>query len=128
MIDIKTEKQSDKYKEFKEGIFRRDDYQCRECSSSDEIRLYHEDNSLHKLYKPSNATTLCKVCHLKKYSALGGAGGPGRGFKHFLVITVKAMSEESGLCLETVRRHIRDKKVDPWNLDSIRRWLNKIKA
>lgn len=128
MIDIKTEKQSDKYKEFKELVFRRDKHECEECSSSVEIRLYHEDNSLYKLYEPSNAITLCKTHHLKKYAALGGSGGSGRGFRHLLVITVKVMSEESGLCEETVRRHIRDKKVDPWDLDSIRRWLNKIKA
>lgn len=127
-MDIKAEKQSDKYKEFKELIFLRDDHQCRECPSSDEIRLYHEDNSLSKLYEPSNAITLCKACHLKKYASLGGSGGPGRGFRQLLVVTVKVMSEESGLCRETVRRHIRDKKVDPWDLDSIRRWLNKIKA
>lgn len=127
-MDIKTEKQTYKYKEFKEWTFLRDKHQCKECTSGDQIRLYHEDKSLSKLYEPSNVVTLCKNCLLAKSSSLGGKGGPGRGFRKFLVITVKVMAEESGLGHETVRRHIKGKKVDPWNLDSIRRWLNRTKA
>jgi hypothetical protein len=128
LTDIAVEKQSDKYKEFKDWTFLRDKHQCKECTSDDQIRLHHEDKSLSMLYEPSNVVTLCKTCHLAKQSSLGGKGGPGRGFRRFLVITVKVMAEESGLCHETVRRHIKDKKVDPWNFGSIRRWLNRMEA
>ncbi len=126
MNSIETEKLSAKYKEFKEWCFLRDKHQCKQCTSVDYIRLYHEDESLSKLYEPSNVVTLCRSCQIGKYSVPGGSSG--RGPSRFLVITVRVMSEESGLSEETVRRHIRKKKVDPWCLDSIRMWLNDIKA
>jgi predicted transcriptional regulator len=47
----------------------------------------------------------------------------GSSYKQYAVITVKVISEVSGRCEETVRRHIRDEKFDPWDLKSIIKWV-----
>jgi len=47
-------------------------------------------------------------------------------FKHYLKITVRVLAETSGRCEETVRRHIRSGKVDPYSLRSIRKWLDEV--
>ena len=49
----------------------------------------------------------------------------GRGYTPYLTITVKVISEESGRCEETVRRHIKRGNLDPYSLDSIVKWIIK---
>ncbi len=50
----------------------------------------------------------------------------GRGFTPYLVITVKVLAKASGRCQETVRRHIKDGSLDPWDMRSIHQWLDKV--
>ena len=45
--------------------------------------------------------------------------------KWHLKITIRVISETSGRCEETVRRHVRDGKLDLYSLNSIVRWINK---
>ena len=44
-------------------------------------------------------------------------------YKHYIKITVKVLHEITGRHEETIRRHIRDGKFDPWDLDSIIKWV-----
>jgi len=123
-MNVKAEKQSVKYRVFRQEIYERDGNQC-ECGNTEWLRLFHIDESPELLYEPSNAITACRGCHLKKYPNTGHSTG--RGYSSFLVIKVKVLAEVSGKCEETVRRHIRDKKLDPWDLLSIKRWLDKVR-
>jgi hypothetical protein len=125
-MNVKAEKQSVKYRNYRQEMFKRDGDQC-ECGNKEWLRLYHTDKSPEMLYKPSNATTLCRGCASKRYAKDEEFEKPGRGYSSFLVIKVKVLSEVSGRCEETVRRHIRDKKFDPWDLLSIKRWLDKVR-
>ena len=122
-MSVKAEKQTVKYRKFRQEIFDRDGHKC-ECGNTEWLRLYHPDESVTLLYVPSNAETVCRGCYFKKCSKMKQSDKPGRGYSRFLVIKVKVLSEVSGLCKETVRRHIRDKKFDPWDLKSIKDWLN----
>jgi len=122
-MSVKAEKQSIKYRKFRQEIFDRDGRQC-ECGNTEWLRLYHTDESFTLLYEPSNAQTVCRGCYFKKSSKMTHSDKPGRGYSSFLVIKVKVLSEVWGLCMETVRRHIRDKKLNPWDLKSIKEWLN----
>ena len=123
-MGVKAEKQTVKYRNYRQEIFERDGLQCSECGNTEWLRLYHPDESFSLLYTPSNAVTVCRGCHLKKCSNLKHSEKHGRGDSCFLVVKVKVLAEVSGLCRETVRRHIRDKKIDPWDLKSIKEWLN----
>lgn len=44
----------------------------------------------------------------------------------YLKITVKVLAELSGRHQETIRRHIKAGKFDPFNFNSINRWLDKV--
>lgn len=46
-------------------------------------------------------------------------------YKHYIKITVKVLAETTGRHEETIRRHIRDGDLDPWDLDSIIKWVKK---
>ena len=124
-MDVKAEKQSVKYRNYRQEILKRDNDQC-ECGNKDWLRLYHTDKSLELLYEPSNAKTLCRGCASKRYAEDEDFEKPGRGYSSFLVIKVKVLSEVSGRCEETVRRHIRNNIFNPWDLRSIKRWLDKV--
>ena len=125
-MNVKTEKQTVKYRNYRKEIFKRDEYQCK-CKNESWLRLYHTDKSLESLYEPSNATTLCRGCASRRYAEDEVFERTGRGHSSFLVIKVKVLAEVSGKGEETVRRHIRDKKLDPWDLLSIKRWLDKVR-
>ena len=124
-MNVKAEKQTVKYRLFRQEILKRDNNQC-ECSNTEWLRLYHTDKSLESLYEPSNAKTLCRGCASRIYTKDEDFEKPGRGYSSFLVIKVKVLSEVSGKCEETVRRHIRNQIFDPWDLRSIKRWLDKV--
>ena len=47
-------------------------------------------------------------------------------YKTYLKITVKVLAKKSGRCKETVRRHIKAGKFDPYSFDSINEWLDKV--
>lgn len=122
-MSVKAEKQTIAYRLFREEIFKRDGNKC-ECGNTEWLRVFNIDEDPDMLYDPDNAVTICRGCYFKKCSKMKQSGKPGRGYSSFLVIKVKVLSEVSGLCRETVRRHIRDKKFDPWDLKSIKEWLN----
>lgn len=126
-MDITAEKLTTKYLFFRDSIFERDGDQCRnpDCGRTADLRIYHLELTPEKLYDPDNATTYCKGCFLMMYSKLSDADRPGRGFSRFLTITVKTLSDATGKGHETIRRHIRSGKLDPWDLKSIKKWLNK---
>ena len=44
----------------------------------------------------------------------------------YLVITVKVLAELSGKHQETIRRHIKAGKFDPYSFNSINAWLDKV--
>jgi len=94
-MSVKIEKQTVKYRNYRQEIFKRDKNQC-ECGNTEWLRLYHPDESLELLYEPSNAITLCRGCSLKKYTSTGHSTG--RGYSSFLVIKVKVLAEASGKC------------------------------
>ncbi len=125
-MDVKTEKQTVKYRLYRQEILKRDMNKCR-CGNTEWLRLYHTDKSPESLYEPSNAITICRGCASKRYAKDEEFEKPGRGYSSFLVIKVKVLAEVSGKCEETVRRHIRDKKIDPWDLLSIKKWLDKVR-
>lgn len=125
-MNIKAEKQTVKYRLYRQEIFKRDNKKC-ECGNTDWLRLYHTDKSLELLYEPSNTTTLCRGCASSRYAEDEDFKRVGRGYSSFLVIKVNILAEISGKCEETVRRHIREKKFDPWDLLSIKGWLDKVR-
>jgi hypothetical protein len=125
-MNVKTEKQTVKYRNYRQEIFKRDNNQC-ECGNLEWLRIYHLDKSLEMLYKPSNAITLCRGCVSRRYAKDEDIEKPGRGYSSFLVVKVKVLAEVSGRCEETVRRHIREKVFDPWDLLSIKRWLDEMR-
>lgn len=47
-------------------------------------------------------------------------------FTPYLKITVKVLAELSGRHQETVRRHIKAGKIDPFSFKSINKWLDKV--
>lgn len=122
-MNVKAEKQTLKYRNFCQSIFERDGNKC-ECGNTEWLRVFNIDDDPALLYKPDNAVTLCRGCHLTRCSNMKHSDKPGRGYSSFLVIKVKVLAEVSGLCKETVRRHIRTNKLDPWDLASIKKWLN----
>lgn len=126
-MDIKAEKLTTKYAYFRDSIFERDDDKCRndDCGSGENLRLYHIDDNSALLYEEDNAVTYCKGCFLMMYSKLSEVKRPGRGSSKFLTITVKVLAEVSDKHVETIGRHIRSGKLDPWDLKSIRKWLIK---
>lgn len=125
-MNVKTEKQTVKYRNYRKEILHRDSNQCN-CGNTEWLRLYHKDKSPELLYEPSNAETLCRGCASRRYAKDEDFERTGRGHSSFLVIKVKVLAEVSGRCEETVRRHIRDKALDPWDLLSIKRWLDKVR-
>lgn len=127
-MDIKAERKTDKYKEWRLSILERDGHKCQECSGGDKLHIHHLVPSKVRIdlfYDPDNVIVLCQECHFKEHRSVGHLH-KGRSCKKYLVITTKVLSKASGRCEETVRRHIREGKVDPWRLSSIRDWLNKV--
>lgn len=47
-------------------------------------------------------------------------------YRTYLKITVKVLAKKSGRCEETVRRHIKAGKFNPYSFDSINEWLDKV--
>lgn len=128
-MDVKAERKKKKYIEWRLGILERDGNLCRECGEGGEMHVHHIQLASVKpelFYEPSNVISLCCGCHLKKHALTDLAKNPsGRGCKKYLIIKVKLLSEMTGKCRETVRRHIKNGKVDPWDLRSICDWLDK---
>lgn len=61
---------SERYKEWKQTVFERDDHKCQypKCDSILEIQAHHImkfAKATHLRYNPSNGITLCKRCHAK---------------------------------------------------------------
>lgn len=125
-MNVKTEKQTVKYRNYRKEILYRDNNTCK-CGNTEWLRIYHTDKRPEMLYEPINAISLCRGCASRRYVEDEDFERTGRGQSSFLVIKVKVLSEVSGKCEETVRRHIRDKKLDPWSLLSIKRWLDKVR-
>lgn len=124
VMDLDAEKQSVRYRRYRQEAFDRAGNKC-SCGNTEWLRLYHPDDTLEALYEPDNADVLCRGCHMKEYASNGAIDRSGKGFKAHLSITVAVLSETSGRCKETVRRHIRDGSLDPNSLISINNWLNK---
>ena len=123
VMDLDAEKQTVGYRQYRQEVINRGG-KC-SCGNTEWLRLYHPDDTLAALYEPDNAVVLCRGCHMKEYISKEGIERSGRGFKAHLKITVAVLSNTSGRCKETVRRHIRDGSLDPNDLDSINNWLNK---
>ena len=128
-MDIIATRRTKKYYDWRLTILERDGYSCNECGDGGELHVHHIQSALLKpelFYEPSNVDTLCRACHLKKHNPIGLAKNQkGRGYNKYLIIKVKLLSEASGKCKETVRRHIKQGKLDPWDLRSICDWLDK---
>ena len=49
------------------------------------------------------------------------------GYRVYVKVTVKFIAKKTGRCEETVRRHIREDKLDPWDWDAVVGWIEENK-
>jgi hypothetical protein len=124
VMELDAEKKTVKYRRYRQEAFDRAGNKC-SCGNTEWLRLYHTDDTLEALYEPDHTVVICRGCHMKEYASREGIERSGKGFKAHLKITVSVLSETSGRCKETVRRHIRDGSLDPNSLISINSWFNK---
>lgn len=64
--NIKEEYKTDRWRIFREMIFRRDEYKCVRCNEKTELQPHHIKRvTLYPslFYDPSNVITLCRKCH-----------------------------------------------------------------
>jgi hypothetical protein len=127
-MNVVEERKTKRYQKFKEEVHERDGHQCRDCNSPSRLHVHHLipiDDRPDLFYDITNAVTLCGDCHFKIHRCSDFKTNTGASYKKYLKITVKVIAEESGRCEETVRRHMRDGRIDLYSLDSIVRWINK---
>ena len=63
-------RQSPEMKEWRQEVFRRDNYTCRECGTKNNICAHHIEEWAKcsaKRFDTSNGITLCRICHAKKH-------------------------------------------------------------
>ena len=66
----KHDRNSERYKQWRSAVFKRDGYKCQDCGVSADIQAHHVKtwkNSKELRYDVDNGITLCRKCHLKAH-------------------------------------------------------------
>ncbi len=66
--ESKLRRTTKEYKEWREKVFKRDNYTCQQCGSKKELEAHHiKEQSLYPelIYEVENGLTLCHECHKK---------------------------------------------------------------
>ena len=74
----KHDRNSDRYKQWRAAVFKRDSYTCRDCCSTKNIQAHHIKswkNNKELRYDIDNGITLCRACHLKAHGGCWKNGG-----------------------------------------------------
>lgn len=64
------DRNSQRYKDWRMSVFKRDGFHCVVCGSKDDIQAHHIDswkNNKELRYETKNGITLCRTCHLKAH-------------------------------------------------------------
>lgn len=66
----KHDRNSDRYKQWRKGVYERDGYKCQVCGTGKDLQAHHKEswkNNKDLRYDVSNGITLCRRCHLEAH-------------------------------------------------------------